>query len=153
MSSKHKQSNTSIRLALILVALMIIAAVFYQQNKNGTDSTPTSLESAEKEPAEVEENKGEQNLVADTGKERAIEDISEKDLSNDVVIEVSRTPPFVETIRVEPDGVVVLAGRSDPNAEIKIFLDGVVINSVQADASGNFVALFDIGVSAEIRVM
>ena len=72
MSSKHKQSNTSIRLVLILVALTVVAAIFYQQNKNGTDSTPSTSESAEIEPVEVEENKKEQNLVAETGKEKTI---------------------------------------------------------------------------------
>ena len=153
MSSKRKKSNTSVRLALLLLAMMVFTVIFYQQNKNGTDSKPVTSESAEIEPVEVEENKKEQNLVAETGNEKATDDISEKDFQKNVVVEVSPTPPFVETIRVETDGAVVLAGRSDPNAEIKILLDEAVINSVQADASGNFVALFDIGMSTEIRVI
>ncbi len=153
MSSKHKQFNTSIIFALVLLALTVVAAIFHQQNYFVTDTIPVVSESAETDTGEAEESKEEQNLADDATVEGVIEETTEDDVQNDMVVQVSPTPPFVEAIRVEPDGAVVLAGRSDPDAEIKILLNEAVVNSSQADTSGNFVALFDIGMSAEIRVM
>ena len=46
-----------------------------------------------------------------------------------------------------------MAGRSDPDTAIKILLDEVLIETVRSDGSGNFVALFDIGVSTNVRVL
>ena len=45
-------------------------------------------------------------------------------------------PPAFDIVRVEPDGSVVLAGRSAPNAQVDIVLDGKVVATVRADAGG-----------------
>jgi uncharacterized protein YxeA len=50
MSSKHKQSNPAIIVALLLLALTIIAAFFYQQNKTAKDAPTVAEESVPAEP-------------------------------------------------------------------------------------------------------
>ena len=153
MSSKHKQSNPAIIVALILLALTIIAAFFYQQNKTAKDAPTVAEESVPAEPKKAESLEAEQTLSMKTGVEDKIQETSAAETEEVDTPAPGPQPPLVETIRVEADGAVVLAGRSDPDATIKILLDEVLVETVQSDGSGNFVALFDIGVSTNVRVL
>ena len=153
MSSKHKQSNPAIIVALLLLALTIIAAFFYQQNKAAKDAPTVAEESVPAEPKKAESLEAEQTLSMETGVEDKIQETSAAETEELDTPAPGPQPPLVETIRVEADGAVVLAGRSDPDATIKILLDEVLVETVQSDGSGNFVALFDIGVSTNVRVL
>ncbi|WP_108815890.1 LysM peptidoglycan-binding domain-containing protein [Loktanella sp. Alg231-35] len=55
--------------------------------------------------------------------------------------------PEFDTFRVEPDGSMVIAGRAEPGQFVDIMLGGEAIERVQADGSGNFVALLLAGPS------
>ena len=153
MSSKHKQSNPAIIVALLLLALTIIAAFFYQQNKAAKDAPTVAEESVPAEPKKAESLEAEQTLSMETGVEDKIQETSAAETEEVDTPAPGPQPPLVETIRVEADGAVVLAGRSAPDATIKILLDEVLVETVQSDGSGNFVALFDIGVSTNVRVL
>lgn len=48
--------------------------------------------------------------------------------------------PQFDTFRVEPDGSMVIAGRTDPGQAVAITLADEVLERVTADASGSFVA-------------
>ena len=153
MSSKHKQSNPAIIVALLLLALTIIAAFFYQQNKAAKDAPTVAEESVPAEPKKAESLEAEQTLSMETGVGDKIQETSAAETEEVDTPAPGPQPPLVETIRVEADGAVVLAGRSDPDTTIKILLDEVLVETVQSDGSGNFVALFDIGVSTNVRVL
>jgi len=49
-----------------------------------------------------------------------------------------------DIVRVDAEGHAVVAGHAEPNSTIQLTLDGVPIEKVETDASGNFVALLDI---------
>ncbi|WP_164661174.1 LysM peptidoglycan-binding domain-containing protein [Tropicibacter sp. Alg240-R139] len=49
--------------------------------------------------------------------------------------------PSLDTIRIEPDGSAVLAGKAAPGSELSVHLDGQEIERAQVDRSGAF-ALF-----------
>ena len=153
MSSKHKQSNQAIIVALILLALTIIAAFFYQQNKTAKDAPTVAEESVPAEPKKAESLEAEQTLSIKKAVEDKLQETSSAETEDVDTPVPGPQPPLVETIRVEADGAVVLAGRSDPDTTIKILLDEVLVETVQSDGSGNFVALFDIGVSTNVRVL
>jgi len=153
MSSKHKQSNQAIIVALILLALTIIAAFFYQQNKTAKDAPTVAEESVPAEPKKAESLEAEQTLSIEKAVEDKLQETSSAETEDVDTPAPGPQPPLVETIRVEADGAVVLAGRSDPDTTIKILLDEVLVETVQSDGSGNFVALFDIGVSTNVRVL
>ncbi len=153
MSSKHKQSNPAIIVALILLALTIIAAFFYQQNKTAKDEPTVAEESVPAEPKKAESLEAEQTLSIKKAVEDKLQETSSAETEDVDTPAPGPQPPLVETIRVEADGAVVLAGRSDPDTTIKILLDEVLVETVQSDGSGNFVALFDIGVSTNVRVL
>ena len=153
MSSKHKQSNPAIIVALLLLALTIIAAFFYQQNKTAKDAPTVAEESVPAEPKKAESLEAEQTLSIKKAVEDKLQETSSAETEDVDTPAPGPQPPLVETIRVEADGAVVLAGRSDPDTTIKILLDEVLVETVQSDGSGNFVALFDIGVSTNVRVL
>lgn len=46
--------------------------------------------------------------------------------------------PELDIVRVEPDGSMVIAGRAGPGNEIDIIVDGKVVETLKADASGEF---------------
>lgn len=53
-------------------------------------------------------------------------------------------PPGLDLVRVAPDGGATVAGTAAPGAVVALLVDGAEVIRVTADASGNFVALFDL---------
>ncbi|WP_189411760.1 LysM peptidoglycan-binding domain-containing protein [Neogemmobacter tilapiae] len=61
--------------------------------------------------------------------------------------------PSFDTVRVEPDGAALVAGRADPGARVALMVEGKPLAEVTADAAGNFVAMFDLPADAQPRLM
>ncbi|WP_299628236.1 LysM peptidoglycan-binding domain-containing protein [uncultured Tateyamaria sp.] len=59
----------------------------------------------------------------------------------EVVAETPETPPSIDEVRVEADGLTIVAGRASPGSEVSVLLDGVENTSVTADAGGGFAAI------------
>lgn len=57
---------------------------------------------------------------------------------------VSQAPTF-DVVRVDPAGNALIAGRAKPGSKVRIELDGEEIEVAMPDATGNFVALFNVG--------
>lgn len=51
--------------------------------------------------------------------------------------------PRFDLVRIDRDGQAVLAGRARPNQRVEILLDGEVIETVEADGAGAFVAIVE----------
>lgn len=62
-------------------------------------------------------------------------------------------PPRFELVRVEPDGAATVAGLAAPGAQVSLRLDGTEVATAQADASGQFAALFTLSPSSGARVL
>ncbi len=62
-------------------------------------------------------------------------------------------PPSFDTVRVDADGSVLVAGRAAAGAMISILVDGAEAASSVADARGTFAALFTLMPSEAPRVM
>ncbi len=58
-----------------------------------------------------------------------------------------------DIVRVEPDGETVIAGRAAGNSTLTLLLDGDKVGTLEADGSGNFVALLSLGASDVPRVL
>lgn len=50
--------------------------------------------------------------------------------------------PSVDVVRVEPGGSALVAGRADPGATVTLYAGDHPVADAQADAQGNFVAMF-----------
>jgi nucleoid-associated protein YgaU len=61
--------------------------------------------------------------------------------------------PGVDVVRVAPDGQALVAGTAAPGALVGIYADRDRIAEVQADQSGNFVAIFQAEPSAEAKTL
>ena len=58
-----------------------------------------------------------------------------------------------DTLRVTPAGALTLAGDVAPGAKVELLLDGVVIDTVTANAQGDFAAVTSAAPSAEPRTL
>ncbi len=59
----------------------------------------------------------------------------------EVVADAGPTPPTIDEVRVEEDGLTIVAGRAAPGSVISIQLDGVENTTVEVDGSGSFAAV------------
>ncbi|XDA96920.1 LysM peptidoglycan-binding domain-containing protein [Sulfitobacter sp. LCG007] len=51
------------------------------------------------------------------------------------------TPPRIEDVRIEADGLAVIAGRAAPGSAVSIEVNGIGMVETQADARGQFAAI------------
>lgn len=61
------------------------------------------------------------------------------------------TAPSFDLVRVDASGQTVIAGRAQPEQDVEVLLDGRVVDTVRADASGRFVAVIMADLSGEAR--
>lgn len=66
---------------------------------------------------------------------------------------VSLTPPQLDLVRVDPDGAVVIAGRTMPGAEVSVLLDGTVLERSAVQGNGEFVIFTSLEPSGQPRVI
>lgn len=66
---------------------------------------------------------------------------------------LAEEPPEFSTFRLEPDGQMLVAGRSRPGWETTIRLDADVIATFLPDSNGDFVQFLTVDPSAQARVL
>ena len=70
---------------------------------------------------------------------------------DDAAADQDPNAPRFDLVRIDPNGQAVLAGRAQPNQRVEIMLDGKVLDSVVADASGAFVAIVETPLTGEAQ--
>lgn len=63
------------------------------------------------------------------------------------------TAPGFDTVRLEPDGSGLVAGRAKPGAAIEILADDEIVAEAEADADGRFVAFLSLAPSGTPRAL
>lgn len=61
--------------------------------------------------------------------------------------------PGFDVVRVEPDGQAAIVGTAAPGAKVTIYADEAPLAETEADADGNFVAMFEVAPSAAPRAL
>ncbi len=61
--------------------------------------------------------------------------------------------PGFDVVRVEPDGSAAVAGTAAPGSKVTIFADQAPLAEAEADAQGNFVAVFNVPPSDAPRAL
>lgn len=56
----------------------------------------------------------------------------------------SQTAPELDLLRVDRDGIGLLAGRATPGETVEVLVDGARVSDVEADGSGQFAVLLDL---------
>lgn len=93
--------------------------------------------------------------TSEAGKETGTETASAPETPPDAADPDAMTisPPSLDLVRVDDGGAAVVAGRADGAGDVVIRLDGEAVSTTQADASGNFVSLFDLEVTETPRIL
>lgn len=60
---------------------------------------------------------------------------------------------FLDTARVDPNGLVTIAGRAEKGALIEVLLGQNLIGTISVGNDGNFASIFEVPPSEEIRVL
>lgn len=68
-------------------------------------------------------------------------------------LEAAAQAPTFDTVRIDPDGAAIVAGRAAPGAQVSLVIGETVLAEAQADATGAFVVMFDLAPSAEARAI
>lgn len=63
------------------------------------------------------------------------------------------TPPIIDEVRLEADGVFVVAGRAAPDSTVSVLLDGVENTTAQASRQGAFAAVTLIEPSTQPQIL
>ena len=77
----------------------------------------------------------------------------EKEVSTPEDTEVIPVEVFLDTARVDVDGLVTLAGRAEPGATIEVLVGETLIGTISVGQDGSFASIFELSSSEEIRVV
>lgn len=85
-------------------------------------------------------------------------DQSVADAEDDAVVaedtaDTEASTPSIDEVRLDTDGVAVIAGRAEPGAQVDVVVDGEIIASAEADSGGAFAAIGIVDASDQPRVL
>ena len=66
---------------------------------------------------------------------------------------VTIAPPSIDEVRLEADGLTIIAGRAAPGSEVSVLLDGARHTSVTTDPGGSFAAITILPPSPKAQVL
>ena len=112
--------------------------------QNVQEQTQVEINEATKE-ADSSTSKAELNPSAE-------KDVEEKE-STPEDAEVIPVEVFLDTARVDVDGLVTLAGRAEPGATIEVLVGETLIGTISVGQDGSFASIFELSSSEEIRVV
>ena len=113
-----------------LVGLSILCLLVYISASVPTVDTPEEIVTATSAADSVTEN-----TVARADK---------------ILLETVRIGPAFDLVRVDETGSSIIAGTADPGADVAITMDGSVVETVQSDSNGAFVALVQLPAEEEL---
>ncbi len=152
--------SNGVRIALAIGAgVVVFAGIVTLVPQQGVETpgdlaTPEVAAAAEDPVAETAANTTEEAAEA---AEAGADDASAEDPAMSADAEAgtddASAAPRVETLRVEPDGMTVIAGRAAAGVTVAVMIGAEVVAEVVADAGGAFVALVMLPPSEEPRAL
>ena len=173
-NSGSSSSNGVILFAAAIIAAGAIGTGVYFSNLNGSEPeqiNPAALVAPETpdEPAEtaalqpeVQASEPDAPVVADPTQSTDVPDAPAEPQAEEPedtqVAEVPEdpetpVPPSIDEVRVEADGLTIVAGRAKPGARVTVLLDGVENTEAPVDGNGSFAAVTFIAPSPDAQVL
>ena len=141
-NNKNAQSG-SILIVIVILLLGLFGAVVYMQSQPETQAV------AELDPAEQPQaQETEESEVSSTVEKSEAEPPAEEMVQVD---EPQR--PVIDTIRIDEDGAVVLAGTAQSQSTLQVLIDDQSVQETVIDATGSFALFFDIPSAKVVRVL
>lgn len=159
MSENNGVSRRPINGILVVLLLGIAAAgVYFASNSGQPDIIESDASTADQPKDDIaasEDGASTTETGNETGSDAAAADADDTAVDDAVAGDtaITATPPSIDTFRLEPDGQMLVAGRTTPGWETSILLDGAPIMVVDPDGSGQFVAFVDLAASDQPRVL
>lgn len=123
---------------------------------SSSDAAETAAEVTETQDTPSAEGTPETEVSQQDGSEEATVDAAastQSEVVNDQPLTVELPAPQLDLVRVDPTGETVIAGRASEGAQVAILLDGDVLELVDVQSGGEFVAFASIPPSSNARVI
>ena len=170
MENKSSQSSLLIGIVVVLLIAAVAGDMLYRSVFGETERAPTAPEvsveagqSPEPAPQAVPEpdaDTPQSDALEATEPDAAPSDEADSEQESSATSSDQpeegldpETSITLQTVRVDSDGAVVIAGRGVPAQLVEILINGEVFETVLADGQGNFVSLFDLPYSEAVRVL
>ncbi|MBT6097445.1 MAG: LysM peptidoglycan-binding domain-containing protein [Marinovum sp.] len=170
MENKSSQSSLLIGIVVVLLIAAVTGDMLYRSVFGETERAPTAPEvsveagqSPEPAPQAVPEpdaDTPQSDALEATEPDAAPSDEADSEQESSATSSDQpeegldpETSITLQTVRVDSDGAVVIAGRGVPAQLVEILINGEVFETVLADGQGNFVSLFDLPYSEAVRVL
>ncbi|MDG2340366.1 MAG: LysM peptidoglycan-binding domain-containing protein [Paracoccaceae bacterium] len=134
-----------------VVEEVLEAEVSEEAESDADDVVEESAEATSNEEATSSEEATEEVELEAT--DEIVEEPAESVEAGEIEAAPEFAAPAFEVVRVESDGLTVIAGTGPVGWLISILVDGVTVETVTADTSGQFVAILDIGESDAARII
>jgi nucleoid-associated protein YgaU len=152
------QVTIAVLVGFVLVAVAIGFAVMRGTPESAPEATEAAaapqapVEAAEDAPVEAAEAEESETEVASEAPvtEEAAEETSEAPAEEAVA---APEPPRFDLVRVDATGSAVIAGRAPAEASVVLVLDGEIVETVTADAGGQFAAFLSLEPSEAPRIL
>ncbi len=170
MENKSSQSSLLIGIVVVLLIAAVAGDMLYRSVFGETERAPTAPEvsveagqspepapQAVPEPdADTPQSDAQKATEPDAAPSDEADSEQESSATSSDQPEEGLDPETsitLQTVRVDSDGAVVIAGRGVPAQLVEILINGEVFETVLADGQGNFVSLFDLPYSEAVRVL
>lgn len=172
MDNKSSQSSLLIGIVVALLVAAVAGDMIYRSFFGDTESTATvpqvsadpeqtvepAPQVAPETDADTSQSDAQDSSEPMTKPATSAEETDEQDTgttSSDLPETEAKSESFVilQTVRVDSDGAVVIAGTGVPGQLVEILVNGKVVETALADGQGNFVSLFDLPYSDAVRVL
>ena len=134
-----------IAIGIVGVIVVIIALILNQEDKRESEEPL-------KNQTSVVKNQLSQNRKTDK-KESSIATTAKKNLNDEITLKKYKNKPSFDLVRVDPEGNVVIAGRSQPGARIEILDGNTVIGIVDSDDRGEWVFVPEARLTPGARIL
>lgn len=124
---------------MLLVGAVAMAGALYWVNYHGPgtqDEAPVVAQDEAAEPAATVAEETDQDAAPAA-------EVAEVETPQEAPADVATSGPSFDVVRVDHQGVAVIAGDAAPGAEVILRADDTEVARVTADQTGKFVALFD----------
>ncbi|MEP3637032.1 MAG: LysM peptidoglycan-binding domain-containing protein [Paracoccaceae bacterium] len=147
-AAENNKAKTGLILGAIAISAVAVGTGLYLRGQQSDEQAAVEQQAAQEQPAEQEQSVGRaapssNEAEAAVGEETA--GVQEA--------ETAPTPPTIDEVRVEEDGLTIVAGRAEPGSVISVQVDGEENTTVDVDGSGSFAAITMLDPDENARVL
>ena len=142
--SANPSQNTGLLTAGVVIAGLVAAAMFLSLRDSGrqSDEAVAVLEASQQEGSNRVVTRIPPTTVPQDVPEAATPAPADDGAAQGAPAQAAdATAPTIDEVRVDPLGTMVIAGRAQPGADVDVLVDGEVVTTTKADASGAFAAV------------